>query len=307
AAVGIAVFVMLVVVLGGYTAILPELSAFFEREPAYPNIVSIATFSLTVNAAGWLILLFAAAPSIAAVLVILTSKTFSARNFFARLLPVGPDYTSAPVRAVYLAIFGVYGLVLALYLGVTVFNGAEELISRTWGTLGGSWPLIVAWCVIAPCMDEGGMLEELGWRGFAWPALQALLSSPLKAAMVLGVLWWAWHLPREISALTGQIDVFTWAWHQSVFLLLCLAESVICGYLVNLCGGSVLPAVLVHGGSNVWSKAAAAEMNGLFGGVDVRLLILLCIAAWILYVSGSRLGRQQPSPNMRVAPQGASS
>lgn len=39
--------------------------------------------------------------------------------------------------------------------------------------------------------------EELGWRGFALPRLQAR-SNVLVATLILGALWWAWHLPEAV-------------------------------------------------------------------------------------------------------------
>jgi membrane protease YdiL (CAAX protease family) len=39
-----------------------------------------------------------------------------------------------------------------------------------------------------------GVLEEFGWTGFAFPRMQARLGT-LKAGVLLGLLWSAWHLP----------------------------------------------------------------------------------------------------------------
>jgi len=39
-----------------------------------------------------------------------------------------------------------------------------------------------------------GLVEEIGWTGFAFPRMQAKLGT-VKAGVLLGLLWSAWHLP----------------------------------------------------------------------------------------------------------------
>lgn len=43
----------------------------------------------------------------------------------------------------------------------------------------------------------GGLLEELGWTGFALPRLRARLG-PLAVGLLLGLVWGAWHLLQMI-------------------------------------------------------------------------------------------------------------
>jgi len=43
----------------------------------------------------------------------------------------------------------------------------------------------------------GALFEEVGWRGFALPRLQAQLG-PLRWTLVLGGVWAAWHLPQYV-------------------------------------------------------------------------------------------------------------
>ncbi|MDJ0318127.1 CPBP family intramembrane glutamic endopeptidase [Arthrobacter antibioticus] len=44
----------------------------------------------------------------------------------------------------------------------------------------------------------GGGLEKTGWRGFAQPKLQEKYS-PQVAALLIGVLWAAWHAPLFLT------------------------------------------------------------------------------------------------------------
>lgn len=48
--------------------------------------------------------------------------------------------------------------------------------------------------ILASFVPFGPLGEELGWRGYALPRLDARLS-PLVSSVVLGIAWAAWHLP----------------------------------------------------------------------------------------------------------------
>ncbi len=290
-AVTITVLVMAAVFISGSMSMMDDLFSYLQETVQYPNVVSIGLFGLLQNPWALLILLFAGAPTLAAILVCAFAGRGQLRLLLSRYKPVGPDAGTEHAATVYAALFGIYALVLCLYIAVALATGTSEASTRMLQSLGGSVILIVIWSAIAPFLDEGGLLEELGWRGFAWQGLQARLASPLMAALVLGFLWWAWHLPRELPGLLGGAELLPFLKLQGLFLLLCIAETIVCGLAVNMTGGSVLPAILIHGGSNVWSKAAGAPMYAATGNIDVRTVIMVIAAVLILWRFGPRLGR----------------
>jgi uncharacterized protein len=87
--------------------------------------------------------------------------------------------------------------------------------------------------------------EELGWRGYALPKLLQRFS-PLLASLILGILWWLWHLPTFIIAGTPQFGQPVVA-----FLIMTTAYSVLLTWVFLHTRGSVLIATLVHGAINV--------------------------------------------------------
>jgi uncharacterized protein len=91
----------------------------------------------------------------------------------------------------------------------------------------------------------GAVGEEIGWQGYAYPAL-AGRHSALSAALIIGVVWALWHFIP--FALMGRSA--TWIlWHSLGMVLL----RIIIVWLVVIAGQSILIAVLFHMMSNaVW-------------------------------------------------------
>jgi uncharacterized protein len=96
-------------------------------------------------------------------------------------------------------------------------------------------------------LDGGGLAEEGGWRGFAAPLLQSKYS-PLKAAIILGALWGAWHIPVKIQQLLGSFTDF--AIFYLDFTVFTIALTIIINYFSNRVGGSALMGVMLHGMTN---------------------------------------------------------
>ena len=88
-----------------------------------------------------------------------------------------------------------------------------------------------------------GLGEELGWRGFALPRLQARRTA-LASAMLVGAAWAAWHLPLFAFAAgfasMGVVGAAGW-------LFSILTGSILLTWLFNSSRGSVLAVALFHG------------------------------------------------------------
>lgn len=70
----------------------------------------------------------------------------------------------------------------------------------------------------------GGGQEEPGWRGFALDRYQAR-HSPVRATLLLGLVWGAWHLPLYGLAFLGPllfVFFYTWLYNRTESVLLCV-------------------------------------------------------------------------------------
>jgi membrane protease YdiL (CAAX protease family) len=89
------------------------------------------------------------------------------------------------------------------------------------------------------------MGEELGWRGYALPRLQAGRSA-LAASLIVGAAWGTYHLPLFLLGLpTRPLALFL------PFALSGVIMSVFYTWMYNGTGGSLLIAVLLHAATNL--------------------------------------------------------
>jgi uncharacterized protein len=83
--------------------------------------------------------------------------------------------------------------------------------------------------------------EEIGWRGYVLPRLQAKHGA-LTSTLILGVIWGFWHLPKFLSH--WNVISFTW------FMAHTVAVAVLYTWMYNGTKGSLLLVALFHAGSN---------------------------------------------------------
>ena len=148
--------------------------------------------------------------------------------------------------------------------------------------------------------------EEVGWRGYALPALQARHGA-LASSGILGVVWAVWHLPQFFNPATLYGDL-----PFVLFLAYLVPFAVLITWVFNSTGGSVLIVMLVHAVMNastqMW-KALPEYSGGPPGPAEaaaatVHVNLMFTIVLWVaaaaaVFVYGardlSRRSRQVPA------------
>jgi membrane protease YdiL (CAAX protease family) len=128
------------------------------------------------------------------------------------------------------------------------------------------WPpelISAAVFFVYPGLLAGPLGEEIGWRGLALPRLQQL-TGPVRASLILGLLWAFWHAPIWFG---GQWSVPSVP-NIAVYVCWIVAVTFIFTWVFNNTHGSVFMAILLHGMMDVFPNAfllahlpGAAEMT----------------------------------------------
>jgi hypothetical protein len=198
----------------------------------------------------WLLLLGSAVPALAALVLLASSRDAAQwRAFARRWRPLGLSGRSLGFELSSYALL-VAGLLTCLMLSFWIRSWVApgEFVRPTglW-----SWSLVSA-VAIAALLDQGAVLEEGGWRGYAQPLLQDRLGDALRAALLVGVVWSLWHVPRDV--ITGVIErqgvVSYLLLYLPSFTLGTVTVSIVAAWFMNRLGGSLIPAIMVHGLAN---------------------------------------------------------
>jgi membrane protease YdiL (CAAX protease family) len=131
--------------------------------------------------------------------------------------------------------------------------------------------------------------EELGWRGFLFPALCEKFSER-KAIIISGVIWGLWHAP--ITMMGHNYGLEYWGYPITgilTMIVFCTSLGAVLSYL-TVKTQSVWPAALAHGsvnavaafgilfvakGSTV-SALFGPSIAGLVGGIPCLILGIIC-------------------------------
>jgi uncharacterized protein len=229
----------------------------------------ITFFVLAYSLAWWLWILyafnitflgpiFALGPFLAAIIVTaLTRGTVGLKALLSRMVRwrVGLRWYAAAL----LLPVGVY--LFAVSLNILLGAGASTAEQL------GSWYLIfplLAYSLLFPL--SGAFGEELGWRGYALPRVQARYWA-LSAALIIGVIQTAWHLPLFMSdRSTPAIPLIVGY----------MGLGILATWVFNNTRGSVLMTMLLHASNNT----NVGLFGAMFVGADLARMLWLLAAGW---------------------------
>ncbi|HEY0604289.1 MAG TPA: CPBP family intramembrane glutamic endopeptidase [Herpetosiphonaceae bacterium] len=144
-----------------------------------------------------------------------------------------------------------------------------------------AWWVLVPLIVVQQLVVSSPMGEEIGWRGYALPRLQAR-TSPLGASIILGLIWSVWHLPLYLTRghpLAGEF--FGW------LPLGLIPTTILFTWVFNHTRGSLLLALLFH---------AAINLTDLFLARTATLPLISPALTWVVALLvvgiGDRSGSQ---------------
>ena len=190
-----------------------------------------------------------------------------------------------------------YGVALLGPLALTLAAIALHVALGGWtpslASLAGSLPTVLLVSVYMLVFVALG--EEVGWRGYALPALQARHGA-LTSSAILGAVWALWHLPQFFNPATLYSDL-----PFALFLAYLVPFAVLITWVFNSTGGSVLMAMVVHAVMNastqVWkvlpeySGGPPGPAEAAAATVHVNLMVTIVLwaaAAAVVLVYGAR-------------------
>jgi membrane protease YdiL (CAAX protease family) len=179
-----------------------------------------------------------------------------------------------------------YAVALLLFPAASMLGSG--LVMMTGGNLGaqpqvlseGTWAGILI--VFALTLLFGGPLgEEIGWRGWLLPTLQARLS-PLLASLIIGLVWGLWHLPLHLRGMYDG-DMGTGAAGFAVRIAGSCLLAVLFTWLYNRARGGLLVVILLHTSVN--------NTSGYWLPVNIGLTMVLLVVCAVVVVTDRMYAR----------------
>jgi len=131
--------------------------------------------------------------------------------------------------------------------------------------------------------------EEMGWRGYVLPRLQAKHNA-LIASLILAILWAFWHVPKFVT----YWDTITFFW----FTVDEIAKAILMTWMYNNTRGSLLLVTLFHASFNTAGLLLPIANNLTDTNMNMRagisLLEIIAAILVVVYAGAERLSRTEP-------------
>jgi uncharacterized protein len=123
----------------------------------------------------------------------------------------------------------------------------------------------------------GPLPEEIGWRGYLLDRLQVRWNA-LTASLVLGLVWWSWHLP--LFWLPGYFDAFGRAPTPLALLSGILPSAILYTWVYNNTRRSVLAVLLLHFMQNFTGEFLGFAEEAQPMRLGLELALAFAVIAW---------------------------
>jgi len=239
-----------------------------------------------------LLILMGYMPTLAAVIVTgLTKGKAGIRALFGKLLIV-----HVGIKWYVFAIFGYGVMSAAAIMLANLFGGSSPspLFSEEMSHSSGPIAMIINAVMLYVVL---GLIngEELAWRGFALPRLQAKYNA-LTSSIILGVMWGLFHLPLFFTG-TGSSQAGA---SFLPFLISIVILSILFTWMYNNTQGSVLMAYLLHAATNTWTRVFTIDHSiNPYVSEALTLITALIVVIVLITTGAENLSRK----NMRIQEQ----
>lgn len=195
-------------------------------------------------------------------------------------------------------LFAIFGLLVIGLISVTVYGLlGGKLPEITWVLEGiglenedfGLALLLLPVFYLVNTLLGGPIAEELGWRGYAQELLQNKYN-PNVSGLIIGFMWSVWHLPLFIFLPKAVGSMPIW-----FYIPLMISMGLVFSWLYNKTNGSVLLAILLHGGMNFAHGFLGADVFK-----DLKLLSIQVLGVIILTIVLSRRNKEPVTKNIQV-------
>lgn len=186
-------------------------------------------------------IVFVFGPSAAGVILVqLTYTPEARRDFWRRVL----DFKRISAGWYLLFILIIPALLAASILLDVLLGGSLPQMPNLGRVIVQPWLLPL---VVIQTLLQGALSEELGWRGYA---LDVSLKrwGALRSGLLIGLLWWAWHLPLFSWPSYGSAH-YQWGWFTPMFwgfLFNVMPLGLLMTWATVRNRASILSAILIH-------------------------------------------------------------